>query len=203
MTIREAIGKLRNDVKEHYNDSVLTNKHAYYTIRTALNLLLQRESKKNLSSLSKAFSVKYIPMIEFNQLDIIGLNSNCVVYRSKEKLNFLESDSGIIYKSLSSLDDTEQFTISPTAFVKNKLKLKYNKGSYAWLEDGYLYTNKDYAMLKLVSMFEDDDVKCNFLNSDFKCPDYLLEPVFKMGLETLLRFKQIPYQHIEDKDSNK
>ena len=42
---------------------------------------------------------------------------------------------------------------------------------------------------------------CKMLDSEFKIPVYLEDPMFKLALEIALKTKQIPYDHVQNKNT--
>lgn len=214
MTNRELIGRVRSTIKEHNADSVLYNKHIYNLLLTNSALLIKREAdKKSIYMMSNIWKTVCVEMIPVNPIvcKCVKLPIDCTIYRSKEKLPpFFETNFGPLYKSITTIDNSINIDLTTPYQYNLKVKIKYNKAKYAFIEDGYLYTpNSSYPWLKIVGLFKEEGnncdeskvVKCSKLDQEFPCPDYLLQPVIEMTLKELGYFKQINYDHVENKNT--
>jgi hypothetical protein len=160
---------------------------------------------------STCVEMKEVPAITCTCLT---LPVGCTLYRSKEKLpEFVEDSYGFINKSVTSVDGSEDLQgITPYNY-QTKRKLKWNKTKYFFIEDRYLYTpNATYPVIKVVGWFKkkpkescDTLIKtnCSMLEQTFPCPEYLLSYIIQASLQELGMFKQITYDHIEDKNTTK
>jgi len=213
MTNRELIGRVRNTIKEHSVDSVLTNKHVFNILLTNASLLIKREAdKKSIYMMSNIWQSVCVEMIPVSSVTCtcIKFPHICTIYRSKEKLpKFFELASGFLYKSISSIDNHTSITLTTPYQYQVKSKVKFNKEKYAFLENGYLYTpNATYPFVKIVAFFNElvkdcssPTKECSNLNATFPCPDYLIQPVVDLTLRELGAFKQIPFDHITNKST--
>lgn len=213
MTNRELISRVRNTVKEHSVDSVLTNKHIYNMLLTNASLLIKREAdKKSIYMMSNIWQSLCLEMIPVSSITCtcIKFPTLCTIYRSKVKLpKFFELVSGFLYKSITSIDNSTSFTLTTPYQYEVKKKVKYNKEKYAFIEDGYLYTpNAEFPLVKIVGFFTElvkdctsESKNCSNLGATFPCPDYLIQPVVDLTLRELGGFKQIPFDHIENKNT--
>lgn len=214
MTNREIISRVRNTLKEHNADSVLTVKHAFNILITNASLLIKREAdKKNIFMMDNLFQPACIEMIEVPTITCtcVKLPAGCTLYRSKERLpKFFELSSGFLYKSITSLDHSIKIILTTPYQYNLKSKVKFNHEKYAFIEDGYLYTpNSTYPWIKIVGMFIEPPKSCekkelcSKLDAIFPCPDYLIQSVVDMTLKELGVFKQIVYDNSEGKNTTK
>lgn len=215
MTNRELISRVRGTLKEHQADTHLFNRHIYSILKTKLFLLIKRayEERRSLSMVSSVFQTVCVPMKAVSAIECcIDFPLDCQIYRSKDKLpGYVESSYGIIYKSVTSLDRSEKFTIITPYQYDIKSKVKYNKNKYVWIENGYLYSPQaDYPMLRVTALFDDvvescdspeTKTTCSILDQQFPCPDYLIDSVASMALEELKLFKGIQYDPVPNKQS--
>lgn len=209
MKNREIIARVRNTVKEHFKDSVLTNKHIYSILKTASIFLIKREAdtKKTIYSQNDIWNTLYVDMMSVPIVDskVLNIPLNCNVWRSKEKLpTFVETANGFLYKSITSVDNSVDFYLVTPYLYQLKTKLKYNPKKYIWIENGYLWSVYSFPILKVIGLFEEDVNlnNCSRMEDMFKCPLYLLDAVVKLAIQELIQFKQIRYDNNENKDSN-
>jgi hypothetical protein len=212
MTNREIISRVRNTVKEHNVDSVLTYKHVYNILITNTSLLIKREAdKKSIYMMSNIWQSACVEMIPVSSVTCtcIKFPFVCTIYRSKLKLpKFFETSSGFLAKSVTTLDNSIDITLTTPYQYEVKKKVKYNKEKYGFIEDGYLYTpNAEYPWIKIVGFFTEppqscgETKVCSNLNAIFPCPDYLIQPVVDMTLRELGMFKQVQFDHVENKNT--
>ncbi len=228
MKIREIISRVRNSLKEHKSDSVFFNKHIYSVLKSHTAFLLKRESEKLKNNIYLSSNIWTPICVEMEPVSAImcsciNLPIGCTIYRSKQKLpTMLEVGYSFFYKSISTIDHSEFFTlVSPNGF-KQRTSTKYSKfskDSLAFLEDGYLYTpDKEYSVLRILGWFENtkgfkdcskgssssdssSNSSCSIMDSEFKCPEHLISPVIQLTLEELLRTKQLSYDNIPNKNT--
>ena len=129
MTIREVIGRTRNSIKEHNADSVLTNKHIYNILLSNALLLIQREAdKKSLFKISSIWQSTCIKMIPVSSVtcSCISFPKICTIFRSEEKVpRFFETAAGFLYKSISSIDSSENIVLTTPYQYNLKRKIKF------------------------------------------------------------------------------
>jgi hypothetical protein len=206
MKNKEVISRLRTTIKEHYRDSILSNKYLYNLLKTSALFIIKREfdTKNNVFMQSSLFSSACIDMVKVSSLSCdIGIETDCKIWRSKNKLPlYAESSGGFIYQSISSMDGSVQFTLSSAYMTGIKEKVKYNKNKYCWIENGYLYSNNAYPNLKIVGLFLESTNNCSRLEDVFPISDYNIHVVIQETLKELGLSKQIPYQTVQDKNSN-
>jgi hypothetical protein len=133
--------------------------------------------------------------------------------RSKERIpDIIESTNGPLFRSISSLDNSTEFTMTtPTTFVSTSktTTFKYNTSKYYWYVDGYLYfPNVDFEFVKVEGLFEKDlsDVFCGV---EKKCrkrqdektfiPDYLLAEIEGSVIKELTLRLQVPEETADNK----
>jgi hypothetical protein len=205
LTNKEVIYRVRNSIKEFNKDSLLTNKAIYTVLKTVTSFLLNRESNKSKIFLQSDLWQPYcVEMIKVSSTECLDIPSDCLVWRSKNKLpKLLELDSGIFFSSISSMDGSTSFYYATASTAYSKSKLKYNKNKYVWVENGYLYSLSAYPMIKIVGYFENNlNSGCSRLDDYFRCPLYLSDAVIKMTLQEFGLFKQIPEDVVQNKNTN-
>jgi hypothetical protein len=215
MTNREIVSRVRNSIKEHRIDSVLTNKHIYNILYSNSALLIKREAdaKKSVYSLSNIWSSYCVKLEEVSSITCdVPFSSDCTILRSVEKLpEFVETSTGFLYKSITTLDGSKQYSLTTPYQYSIKSKIKYNKSLYVFIEDGYLYVpNSKFKFLKILAYFKkpqnsnckDCVKKCSSLDNDFPCPDYLIQAVIEMSMKEFGFFKGTPYDQITNKNES-
>jgi hypothetical protein len=209
MTIRELVA-IKNIIKENKKDSLVTNKQIYNYAKSARNTLLSRQgNKKTLYSQNNLWTTVCVDMIPVNSITCNFPYSSCdTIYRSKDRLNFIESDLGFNYKQATSIDlksDTE-FTITNWFGYKQKSKIKFNKTKYLFIEDGYLYSPEPIQIIKIIGLFElcnsCGDSKCSYLDMKFAVPDSLEQAVKDIVLQRFGIVKQLPEDVVNNKNTN-
>ena len=214
MKNKVVISRLKSVLKENNVDSLLTNKFLYTVLKTSANLLIKREadSKTTINFQSNIWSSISVHMQKVDSLEHAHLSINipneCELWRSVKPLpEFIETAYGFLYKSITSLDQNTHFILTTPFVAFSKMKLKYNKNRYVWIENGYLYSTHAFPYLKIVGYFEDDlnsngnQGNCSRLDDEFKCPEYLIDAVIKMALQELMQFKQIQFDATANKSN--
>lgn len=220
MIYKELISRIRNSLKEESKDSALTNKHIYNIIRTASILLIKREAdnKNFIYQASNLWSTICVNMIKVPSTECLHIPTECTLSRSENKLpGLIESSTGFIYKSISSVDNSIQYLLSTPYIIGLKVNLKYNKSRYAWIENEFLYSYDAHPVLKIIGFFERDIVSnnqyglnqatlahsiCSRMDEKVKTPEYLIDGVVKMVIQELQIFKQLPVDILDNKNPN-
>jgi hypothetical protein len=165
--------------------------------------------------------VQTIPCLELIEVDKVsdrccaGIKSNCRIMRSKEKIpDIIESTVGPLFRSVTSLDNSVEFTFTTTATftsISKTTTFKYNSTKYYWYVDGYLYfPNVDFDFVKVEGLFQNDlgiiscDGKSECLikqeNTTF-IPEYLLAEIENSVIKELSIRIQIPTDQADDKQN--
>lgn len=225
MTIREAIGNVRNSLKEINADSRLTNKFIYSKLHSLAKLLIQRESDRlklsRIQSLYQTLScicMEEVPTIDPN----CGIINNCTIWRTSIEIPSVYSDSmGAIIKHITSIDESTEIMLTTKARLRSLKKdknSKYDKTIYAYYDNNRIYVAaKKILKINVTGIFQDDisNVKtcCNsekkkdcvrFLDKNWIVPSKLEVPIMQEVTNNLLAsYKQIPEdQKINKKDAS-
>jgi hypothetical protein len=202
MKVREAVSRLRNVMKEHYSDSVLSNRFLWDLIKTASYQLIQREGNSIYNSSN--FKCDFFDTEEVNLLENSCVPLNCLGCRFKLP-ETMDNKFGIVYRFLGTPDLSKQFTIVSPANFSAKEKIR-GSGNYAFIDGDYVYFKKCYPCFKFCYLHSDllaeDSTKCSKMDSEISIPNHLLEVVFRMSPESLNVFARKPYDHVTNKSSN-
>ncbi len=178
MTNKEAISLVKKGIREVNTDSRLTNKFIYSKLRAVGIILIQQDSDKlKLSKLQDLYQpLKCVEMIEAPTIDpCCGIKSFCRIWRTKEKIPDLYSDSmGVIIKAIRTIDSSKEISIiTPSRLlrIKKDKNSKYDKSIYGFYSDGYIYlANAEYRMIEVDGMFTEDISHLNTCeNKDKEC----------------------------------
>jgi len=219
-TIGDIVSRLRGVFKANTEDAFITDRLFYSIVLKYAHLFIKRD--KQIDKLL-AFSsmVQTIPCLELIEVDKVsdrccaGIKSNCRIMRSKEKIpDIIESTVGPLFRSVTSLDNSVEFTFTTaTTFtsISKTTTFKYNSTKYYWYVDGYLYfPNVDFDFVKVEGLFQNDlgliscDEKENCLikqeNTTF-IPEYLLAEIENSVIKELSVRLQIPTDQADDKQN--
>lgn len=177
MTRNELISQVKNELKLNNADSRLTNKLIWSVISKHLAWLIKRESEKfrimrldSIFQTAKCIDVEEAPAID----DCCGVKSRCKVMRTKEKLPKIYEDSdGILIKSVFTIDGSKDFAGIKITDYMRKLEnphSKYDKGSYYFYNNGYLYFPKSKVRKVMVKAYFADDVTASCGCDDVEVP---------------------------------
>lgn len=172
-TRAELIAEVRNILRESTADSTITDKFIWSVIDKHIRWLIKRQGN-NLKLMDydsffqtiKGVKVEEAPRID----DCLGVKSKCTVYRTVEKLpDIYEDDSGVIIKSVFTIDGTMDFSYTKVNEYMRKLaspEVKYDRSRYFFYNNGYLYfPNSRIDMVMVKAMFVD-----NIENECSDCP---------------------------------
>lgn len=184
----ELISDVRTTLKENNVDSGLNDRQVWAKIKKHTNWLLSREvNKLKIMKYDTIFqTLKCVEVIDAPVIDdCCGVKSKCFVRRTKLKLpTMLESEDGVIIKSVFTIDGSQEFSPIKVSEYMRKLEnpdSKYDKSLYYYFNNGYLYfpNNRDIKMVMVKALFEDDVVS----NCDGGCDDYYdcSKPLYEMS----------------------
>lgn len=217
-TIGDIVSRLRNVVKATNEDAFLTDRFIYSLVLKYAHLFIKRD-KQIQSVLAYSALIQSIPCLELIEVDKVsdrccaGIKSNCTIMRSKERIpDIIESTNGPLFRSIASLDNSTEFTLTtPTTYISSSktTTFKYNTTKYYWYVDGYLYfPNVHFEYVKVEGLFEKDlsDVFCA---TEKKCikrqdektfiPDYLLAEIESSVIKELALRLQVPEETADNK----
>lgn len=220
MTLREAISRVKKEIKEVNADSRLTNKFIYSKLISKGNLIIQRDSNalklgnlQDLYQTLKCLDVKEVPAIDKNCF----LTTDYTLFRTCNRVPDLYSDvKGVIIKSIRTLDRNEKITLETLDYIQDAARdsnSKYDKSIYAFYEDGYIYQQKRIP-IRVEGMFVHDvtshqDCACDtsslpckrFLDTKWYMPRKLEDDVISLVIRDLSQtYERLPGQTIIDKN---
>jgi hypothetical protein len=217
-TVGDIVSRLRNIVKATNEDAFLTDRFIYSLVLKYAHLFIKRD-KQIQSVLAYSALIQSIPCLELIEVDKVsdrccaGIKSNCTIMRSKERIpDIIESTNGPLFRSIASLDNSTEFTLTtPTTYISSSktTTFKYNTTKYYWYVDGYLYfPNVDFEYVKVEGLFEKDlsDVFCAVEKKCLKrqeektfIPDYLLAEIESSVIKELALRLQVPEETADNK----
>lgn len=215
-TKRQLISDIRSKLKEVSADSMYSNRYLWSEISSASYTLIKRDAdtRGRIYKTSGVWTNICLHMISVSpiQCDCVKLPVDCHIYRSAIKLpTMLETSFGIIYKMLSSIDLSTQLTIVSPMEFQTKMRSRFGKfGKYAFVYNGYLWTNIEYPRMILSAIFKESTrhLSCepqtqtggscglSVLDEPSGIPDYLEEGVKRTVLETLMPTLSKPTDNI-------
>lgn len=225
LTKRQAIEKLRHDLREFSADTRYTNQYLYQSLVIHAKWLTKREVYlgriyRNASLFQVAPCVEVIETTTSEQC--CPVKTNCKIYRTKDRLpDMWEDYDGPIIKSVMSVDRSTSFQLISANKWINKKDDPYKKFSsekYVFFSDGYLWFPEHNPHRILVEgMYVDDmdkmDAKCDgcenknegdcnkYLDGHFNVPDWLEGELFAKALEQLVGVtKRLPEDNQIDKN---
>jgi hypothetical protein len=217
-TVGDIVSRLRNIIKATNEDAFLTDRFIYSLVLKYAHLFIKRD-KQIQSVLAYSALIQSIPCLELIEVDKVsdrccaGIKSNCTIMRSKERIpDIIESTNGPLFRSISSLDNSTEFTLTtPTTYISSSktTTFKYNTTKYYWYVDGYLYfPNVNFEYVKVEGLFEKDlsDVFCAIEKKCLKrqdektfIPDYLLAEIESSVIKELALRLQVPEETADNK----
>ena len=205
MTPRQITSRLRADLKEHFDDSVLYNRHLWNAFWTSTRVLLQREADANKLKDQMVFSSYNLDTEEVNLYEGSCVPLECISCRVKFPKPVM-AKKGPIYSFVGSPDLSVKYTIvDPQEFVV-KSKIKGVRERYAFLEGDYLYLSKCIPCVKVLVAPEDDattiDGKpvCGILDQEVVLPNYLIEGGLALAKESMMVFLRKAYDPTANKN---
>lgn len=198
MTIGENISRIRVVNKLQNADVKMSDRVIYNMMITARDWLIKNEDdKKALLRMAFLFKkLEYVELIETDTIEACGIDSECLIMRSKDKLpKMVKAAFGEIIKSVTSIDG--KIDLNPTTRKSFNRKLdsdnyKYNEDTYYFIENDYIYlANADWDAISIYGFFE-DPAEIDALNSchnkdadictpikerEFACPSYLVAKI--------------------------
>ena len=208
MTNSELISSVRGMNKHVNADSRITDRFIYNeAISIKNNLLKQEENRNRLFSLPSLFkTLNKVELIEVDTVEACGIDSECVIKRTKEKLpKIVEGSGGYLVRNITSLDGTMSVSLSTELSVSRKISIndKHAKDEkYAYIRNEYMYFyNVEWDYVKIEAVFEDQelvdelndcedsDIECqSAYDKTFPIPNYLEKSLKDILNESILRY---------------
>ncbi len=196
MTVSEFIYKVKEPLKLHSGDNVISNRTVWAHIQSSFLLLLSRDKRK-------IYKTNLFKKIEV-QLEKVNLSSciplDCMGVRFKLP-SYIEDDSGIVYRGLTTADYSKSFRIvSPRDFLI-KTNIKGNNQPYAFQQGEYIYLSENYNCM-ILEYLPDPTDSCKVLVEEAPIPSYMEDNVCSMATQKLANALRIPFDHTQNKNSN-
>lgn len=220
--LREVLSQVKVPNKGVNADSRITGRYIYSLLKKHRDWLLKQiDSKYYLYNLSYLFqTIKCVDVIPVPTIDeCCGIKSACKIYRTKERLpDILNSYYGPIIRKVTSIDNSTRMQ-NTTALewnrkTENPDMINFDKSSYYYWEDGYLYLpNANWKKVKVEAYFNDDVSrfdKCtpenaciSILDKPFRLPNDLMAQCVENVNKELMIYQQIPDDVQNDKNPNR
>ena len=203
-TNRDVVSRIRSTHRLLSSDASLNDRSILAELRSVASLLVKRELnlRKLVATDTIYTTISCLEMMEVPLSECCEYVDPCTIARSKEKLPRIgESNYFYAIKGVFSVDQKIKLKeITPTRYI-NLLKLPARIPEYYyWVQNNYLYvTNSNLCKIKMSAFFEEDvpnsilypECECaihaapeelckNPLDTEFKCPSYLLQNVVEV-----------------------
>ena len=198
------IARLRTALKEVTADSMYSNRALWNEFISTAKVLIKRDAdnERKLYKTQEAWQKICISMEQVSPVlcGCLNLPVQNYIYRSMFKIpKLVESSTGALVQFISSVDNSTSLTLVTPSEFQIKTNLRYSGGKYAFLFDGYLWTNTSYPKLLVSGIFEGDTSSfksCEESEGTLDCyslmdapsgvPSYLEQPAITMVLSVLL-----------------
>jgi hypothetical protein len=204
-TKHELISQVRNELRIANSDSRLNDRFLWSIIEKHSEWLIKRESKKlRVMTQDTIFqTLKCVDVVDAPAVDeCCGIRTKCKVFRTKDKVPELYSDDmGVIIKSVYTIDGSKDFSEITINEYMRKLEnphSKYDKSSYFFYNNGYLYFPKStirkvmvkgYFKSEIINDCEacpsDVDPCLPFIDTPVRIPTYLIAELLQHVLAEL------------------
>lgn len=201
-------------------DSRITDRFIFYEgLSIANTLIKQEENKRNIYILDSFFKVlNRVDLIDVDTIEACGIDSDCKIKRTKDVVpEILDTSSGRVVKSITSLDGSTEVTIITENSFARKLRIndKHAKDElWAFFRGDHIYfPNVIWPAVRIEAAWTNPEEIDNLNNCDggditctpafdrtFPIPNYLEDPLKKLLNESLLRYY---HQLREDPQINK
>lgn len=205
-TLRDSISQVRTLFKlTSFDDSISDRTIGHILKNTAIKFIKQQVERRKLFASPNLFTpLDCVPMIEVPLSECVDYVSQGTISRSKYKIpKISESIYGLLVQGVWGLEKKVKYTETTANRYANTLKLNLKKeGKYFWVLNDYLYVS-DAAVesISIAAYFEEEfdtsQYQCdnkrrvicpnNPLDSEFKCPSFLLADVEKETYNIILQ----------------
>lgn len=193
---RDIVSRIRSNFKWISSDNWISDRAILAELRSTASLLIKRETNlRNLLQTDTIFTtVPCVEMIEVSLAECCSYTSPCTIRRSKYKIPKIgEGIWGNLVQGVYSVDGKSTFLQSDPNRFANYLNLGLKqKRKFWWLQNNYLYISDSEIELVMIKAYFEEDInpelfacsddpeidECtNPLDTEFKCPTYLIENV--------------------------
>lgn len=215
-TIGESISRVRGIIKAAQEDAFITDRFVYSIVSKYAKVIIERQSKeKKLMGHDDLFEMlPFVELIDVNKIeaDCAPIKTNCVIKRTEKKLpKMFTGKKGPLIRKIYSVDGSQTFTkTTPAQYIElsNSTCFKYNKTSYYWFRNGYLYLpDNDVEAIMIEALWEDlldgfctlnDDDCTSMQDRQFPLPEYLFAEVEQMAEQEFGMTMKVPDDGADD-----
>ena len=189
MLVRLIISRIKQDLNKLNLDQNFSNRYIYSKLITAASVLIKRETDNR-----KIFRQTHL----FKQINVeLTRNSGSTgLVKSVNKVpKFFTSNSGnlLMVNSVDFSNSIRQIAPENYNIIKQR-EFQDPNNNYYWIIDDYLYiTNNFLRSVPVRGLFYDHvDGECQkILDTEFPCPDYLLEDTVNLTLNSLYNREKV------------
>lgn len=193
---RDIISRVRSNFKWLSSDNSISDRAILAELRSTASLLIKRETdrRKLLQTDTLYTTVPCVEMVEVSLAECCSYTSPCTIRRSKYKIPKVgEGIWGNLVQGVYSVDGKATFMQSDPNRFANSLKLGLKtKPKFYWIQNNYLYISDSFIELVMIKAYFEEDInpelfacsadpaitECtNPLDTEFKCPTYLVENI--------------------------
>lgn len=200
-TIGTIVARLRTALKEVTSDSMYSNRALWNEFTSNAKVFIKRDAdnERKIYRTAEAWQKLCIKMEKSSPLLCdIHVSAGYCIYKSLFKLpNLFETSTGPLVQFISTPDNSVNITLVTPMEFQIKTNLRYSKGKFAFIYDGYLWTNLAYPNLVLSGIFfgSKKDCECDqtstsncssMLDTPAGVPSYLVAPALTATLQMLL-----------------
>ena len=161
-TVGEAVSRVRNIIKAVDMDDFITDRVIYSLIMKYAGMYIKRQSNQGTGTkFSSMFKrLPCIPLIDVDKVEACcDPRSGCTIKRTQTRIpNVMEGPQGPLLRTVTSMDGfTEAYRTTPTLYnsMTKTSAFKYNKNTYFWLMDNYIYIpNVEWDGLSVEGIFD-------------------------------------------------
>lgn len=217
-TNRDAVSRVRSMNKMISSDNTITDRAILKELKSIATLLIKRETNlRRLWQSPNLFTALHcIEMERVSLAECCDYKSPCYIAKSKLQIpKIAEGIFGLLIQGVFNVDNSESFKFTTPQRYANILKLKLpGKQGYFWIQNGHLYvSDENVERVNLFAYFEDEVKESDFnscitdksevcqnpLDSEFRCPGYLINSVVDMVNDKLMKTY---FRHIVDYTSD-
>lgn len=215
----DTVSNVRNLVKGAKADAFITDRFLYNLVLTQAKLFIQRKDDQNklglYSSLYQNLPGVVLEEVSRIEAGCIDIDSGCTFKRSKDPLpKLMEGSYGEIIRTITSIDGSREVkkTIPRTYMnMRKSSTFKYNKWSYYWIRNGYVYfPDLEWDVVDIEGMWQDDitEFRCDAEDccvdrraERSNIPDGMFAEIEEMVRQKLMGTIQIPKDNLVDNQS--
>lgn len=216
-TVGEAVSRVRNIIKAVDMDDFITDRVIYSLIMKYAGMYIKRQSNQGTGTkFSSMFKrLPCIPLIDVDKVEACcDPRSGCTIKRTQTRVpNIMEGPQGPLLRTVTSMDGfTEAYRTTPTLYnsMSKTSAFRYNKNTYFWLMDNYIYIpNVEWDGLSVEGIFDAgvmgfscEDPCMQRQEELLGVPPELFAEIEQQVVADFLKSAQIPQdQFISDKQS--